>query len=115
VRDEDRIHVLVRLVAERISMRNAADVGIAARRPRADLALERSWIRGDGGVSATYLMNMLSVSGLLQPEAFAVWNDVSLEEAAIRIELLRAAVEAQQGIERLVATERPPREQEKSA
>jgi hypothetical protein len=54
------------------------------------------WLKRSTAPSFTYVMTMLSETGLLQPEAEAVWRGVSLREAERLVAAARERVRAQE-------------------
>lgn len=116
--DQER---LLRRAIERVG---ADGPRAAARSLHQDSAFEErlgGYLRGDHEPKLGDVMLILSGAGLLQPEAIAAWEDVSLGEAAKRVSAARLKATAAEGrlaerkVDELSARAGPRRARRRSA
>lgn len=123
---EDPVSVqIVRLAMTRLGLEEREKAAFAERLNMPPYSTPQSlvtkWLRGLNEPGFVYTMSMLNAAGLLQPEAVAAWEGVSLEEARRRVDAARrraAGLEARSAEETaadLAARARSPRGRRRSA
>lgn len=74
-----------------------------------------NWVDGSNAPDFEGTMAMLSEAGLLQLEAEAAWRGISLADAEVAVNALRAEIEDREAAARLDDGEEHPRDEKKSA
>jgi hypothetical protein len=110
----DRVLELVKAALGRTATEIAVNSGMTAKRPHAPRNVA-NWLNHMNAPEFEPTMELLSSSGLLQPDAEAAWRGISVEEAEQRVAALRSALEARDAAGRLAESERRPRARRRPA